>query len=73
MRSVFQFLGTYPVAGVVTTFIACTALTIWEYIRLKEVPRQLVYLPLVRYVALGTGFLSTVLIASRFIAVWFPS
>ena len=65
-------LGGHPVIGVVAFIVASVALITGEYIRLTRDSRQLAYMPLIRIISMTAVFVSIVLIASRFIDVWFP-
>jgi hypothetical protein len=65
-------LGGHPVIGVVAFIVAGVALIAGEYIRLTGDSRRLAYIPLIRIISMTAVFVSIVLIASRFIDVWFP-
>jgi K+ transporter len=65
-------LGGHPVIGVVAFIVASVALITGEYIRLTGDSRRLAYMPLIRIISMTAVFVSIVLIASRFIDVWFP-
>ena len=64
-------LGGNPVVGVLACIVASIALIVCEYIRLTGDTRWSAYLPLVRIISIAAAFISVVLIASRFIYVWF--
>jgi hypothetical protein len=64
-------LGGNPVVGVLVFIVASIALVAGEYIRLTGDSRRSAYSPLVRIIAIAAAFISVVLIASRFIDVWF--
>jgi hypothetical protein len=65
-------LGGHPAIGVVVFIVASVALITGEYIRLTRDSRRLAYMPLIRIISMTAVFVSIVLIASRFIDVWFP-
>jgi hypothetical protein len=73
MKGAVVLLSHQPAVGIVFTIIACFAFVVWDYIRRKEHFAESGYLLAVRWVAVAAAFLSVLLMASRFVTVWFLS